>query len=128
MHCGIAYPTCWSVSRRLRVSCSGDFDRALLKEKKAAPRRLWRIPGLSVLASATLLFSSQLALAQLSQQGPKLVGAGGIVGPGPVTLQQGNSVSLSSDGNTAIVGGPGDDNGAGAAWVFTRISGVWPQQ
>ncbi len=31
---------------------------------------------------------------------------------------QGISVSLSADGNTAIVGGPGDNNFAGAAWVY----------
>ena len=33
---------------------------------------------------------------------------------------QGNSVSLSADGNTAIVGGPRDNDDAGAAWVWTR--------
>jgi hypothetical protein len=41
---------------------------------------------------------------------------------------QGNSVSLSSDGNTAIVGGPGGKRAAGAAWVYTRSGGVWSQQ
>jgi uncharacterized protein YdbL (DUF1318 family) len=58
-----------------------------------------------------------------SQQGDKLVGSGA-VGPG----QQGWSVALSSDGNTAIIGGPFDNNGAGAAWVFTRSGGLWSQQ
>jgi hypothetical protein len=57
-----------------------------------------------------------------------LVGAGG-VGPGAL---QGWSVALSSDGNTAIVGGPFDNgniaDGIGAAWVYTRLSGVWSQQ
>ena len=42
--------------------------------------------------------------------------------------QQGASVALSADGNTAIVGGPGDTNGLGAAWVYTRSGGVWTQQ
>jgi hypothetical protein len=37
-------------------------------------------------------------------------------------------VSLSGDGNTAIVGGPVDNSDAGAAWVFTRSAGVWTQQ
>jgi hypothetical protein len=41
---------------------------------------------------------------------------------------QGRSVSLSGDGNTAIVGGPGDNSYAGAAWVYTRNKGVWTQQ
>ena len=50
-----------------------------------------------------------------TQQGSKLVGTGAVGG-----AKQGVSVSLSADGNTAIVGGHGDNNGAGAAWVFTR--------
>ena len=68
-----------------------------------------------------------------SQQGPKLVGTGAI----GTYIEQGSSVSLSADGNTAIVGGRGDDFlggaepyvvGVGAAWVFTRSDGVWTQQ
>ena len=55
--------------------------------------------------------------------GAKLVGTGG-VGLG----QQGYSVSLSADGNTAIVGGYLDNSHAGAAWVWTRSGGVWTQQ
>jgi hypothetical protein len=58
-----------------------------------------------------------------SQQGPKLVGTGA-VGP----AEQGGSVALSADGNTAILGGGNDNNGVGAAWVFTRSNGVWTQQ
>jgi hypothetical protein len=69
-----------------------------------------------------LLFSSQLSLAQFSQQGPKLVGrpANG--------ASQGISVALSADGNTAIVGGPFDNVNVGAAWVYTRNNGAWTQQ
>jgi hypothetical protein len=58
-----------------------------------------------------------------TQQGSKLVGTGAV----GVTLQ-GFSVALSADGNTAIVGGPTNNSNAGAAWVFTRSSGVWSQQ
>jgi gliding motility-associated-like protein len=58
-----------------------------------------------------------------NQQGGKLVGTGN-TGP----AGQGCSVSLSADGNTAIVGGNQDNNGEGAAWVFTRSGGVWGQQ
>jgi hypothetical protein len=67
------------------------------------------------------------------QQGKKLVGSGAVGSP-----RQGTSVALSADGNTAIVGGPGDNpwdlsvpfglGAAGAAWVFTRNSGQWTQQ
>jgi hypothetical protein len=73
------------------------------------------------------VFSPQLALAQFTQQGPKLVGT---FVPGDV--EQGYSVALSMDGNTAIVGGPfSSDTGmytVGAAWVFTRSGGAWTQQ
>lgn len=52
-----------------------------------------------------------------SQQGAKLVGTGAV---GPFGAEQGSSVSLSGDGKTAIVGGPFDDDEAGAAWVYTE--------
>ncbi len=59
-----------------------------------------------------------------SQQGNKLVGSGAAGAPG-----QGVSVALSSDGNTALVGGQDDNNDAGAVWVFIRdTSGNWTQQ
>jgi hypothetical protein len=50
-----------------------------------------------------------------TQLGGKLVGSGAIG-----AAQQGQSVALSADGNTAIVGGVGDNNNAGAAWVFVK--------
>jgi hypothetical protein len=59
-----------------------------------------------------------------TQQGPKLVGSGAVGN----TVLQGDFVSLSADGNTAIVGGPGDNSADGAAWVWTRSGGVWTQQ
>jgi hypothetical protein len=61
-----------------------------------------------------------------AQEGNKLVGVG--AGNGVAGAGQGKSVSISSDGNTAIVGGEYDDNGTGAAWVYTRLGGVWSQQ
>lgn len=57
------------------------------------------------------------------QQGPKLVGAGA-----DDPAFQGAAVALSADGNTAIIGGYGDNGGAGAAWTFTRSGGLWRQQ
>ena len=57
------------------------------------------------------------------QQGAKLTG-GGEAGSG----EFGSSVALSADGNTALVGAPGDSGGAGAAWVFTRSGSTWTQQ
>lgn len=55
----------------------------------------------------------------------KLVGSGT---SGSIPMRQGTSVSISADGNTAIVGGPGDGDDLGAAWVFTRSGTVWTQQ
>ncbi|MFN7584544.1 MAG: beta strand repeat-containing protein, partial [Bacteroidota bacterium] len=58
-----------------------------------------------------------------TQQGNKLVGSG-VIG----ISQQGNSVGLSADGNTAIVGGSTDDGGAGGTWIWTRNGVNWTQQ
>jgi len=58
-----------------------------------------------------------------TQQGAKLTG-GGESGNG----QFGNSVALSADGSTALVGGAGDNDFLGAAWVFTRSGATWSQQ
>ncbi len=70
-----------------------------------------------------LLFLAHAAAAQFTQQGGPLTGTGA-VGP----ARQGSSVAISADGTTAIVGGVDDNSSAGAAWVYTRIGGVWSQQ
>ena len=41
--------------------------------------------------------------------------------------EQGVSVALSADGNTALVGGPADNSSIGAAWVFVRSGSAWSQ-
>ena len=38
------------------------------------------------------------------------------------------SAAISADGNTVLVGDPGDDGLTGAAWVYTRSGGAWAQQ
>jgi hypothetical protein len=88
-----------------------------------------RYPGVLIVVCATL-FASHPALAQFLQRGPKLVGTDAFG-----QAQQGGSVSLSADGNTAIIGGDVDDFGfdndvvgVGAAWVWTRNGKVWTQQ
>jgi hypothetical protein len=40
----------------------------------------------------------------------------------------GDSVALSEDGDTALIGGEGDEEGNGAAWVFARSGETWTQQ
>jgi hypothetical protein len=57
-----------------------------------------------------------------TQQGAKLVGTGNTG-----AARQGTSVSLSADGNTAIVGGALDNSQQGAAWIFTRSGSTWTQ-
>ena len=58
-----------------------------------------------------------------SQQGPKLT-------PTDASAPEmfGNSVSLSGDGNMALIGGPRDNLAVGAAWVFVRSGSAWTQQ
>ncbi len=62
------------------------------------------------------------ALSQFLQQGAKLKGNGGLF------ADQGFSVALSADGNTALVGGHTDNIEMGAVWVFTRSGDTWTQQ
>ena len=57
------------------------------------------------------------------QQGPTLT-----VGDEDGAGELGASVSLSADGNTALVGAPADDGHVGAAWVFVRSGSTWTQQ
>ena len=83
----------------------------------------WRTGRLLRLAAFLLIAGSVPAASQSdSQLGSKLVGTFA-VGP----AEQGWSVALSADGNTAIMGGVTDNKLAGAAWVFTRSSGAWGQ-
>ncbi len=56
-------------------------------------------------------------------QETKLVGSGAVG-----AAWQGNSVHLSGDGNTLIVGAPRDDAATGAAWIFVRSGATWTEQ
>jgi hypothetical protein len=58
-----------------------------------------------------------------TQQGKKLVGA-----PASGLEEQGTSVALSADGETALIGGPFTEKEEGAAWVFTLSGSVWKEQ
>ncbi len=57
------------------------------------------------------------------QQGTKKTGAGSA----PLSLQ-GQSVAVSADGNTAVVGAPNDNSNRGGAWIFVRSGNTWTQQ
>lgn len=58
-----------------------------------------------------------------TQQGAKLTGSDCLGATG-----LGTSVAISADGDTVIAGGSGDNGLVGAAWIFTRTSGIWTQQ
>ena len=80
---------------------------------------LGRIPLLVV-------FLCPIAWAQFVQQSGKLTGADSVITLRGV--QAGSSVAISADGSTATMGGPNDNGGLGAVWIFTRNGGTWSQQ
>jgi hypothetical protein len=97
----------------LRVALSADGNTALIGATED-----------NLLVGAAWVFTRSLGA--WTQQGTKLTGVGEL-GHGGF----GDSVALSSDGNTALIGGyrdPENSGNPGAAWVFTRTSGVWTQQ
>ncbi len=69
-------------------------------------------------------FTPTVSVIPAAQQGNKLVGTNSV----GANIEQGNSVCISADGTTAIVGGIGDNNYTGAAWVYTKTAGAWSQQ
>ncbi len=110
------------------LACRSQVRKAIAAESR--PSCSSRVAkAIAFVAFALLLWGSQPASAQFIQQGSKLVGTGAVGVSGAL---QGWSVALSSDGNTALVGGPDDnlenDQATGAAWVFSRSNGAWIQQ
>lgn len=59
-----------------------------------------------------------------SQQGDPLIGTGALGN----SMNQGVSVALSADGNTAAIGATLDIASVGAVWVFMRQNDQWTQQ
>ncbi|MGA2455157.1 MAG: IPT/TIG domain-containing protein, partial [Solirubrobacteraceae bacterium] len=56
-------------------------------------------------------------------QGPKLTASGELG-----AAHFGQSVALSASGDSALVGGPADNDRRGAAWTLTRADSKWSQQ
>ena len=100
----------------------GRVRRRASRSPPTATRR-WSAAGHDDGTKSARRGCSRARAAAWSQQGPKLTG-GGETGEGGF----GTSVALSADGNTALIGAPGDNNGMGAAWVFTRSGSTWTQQ
>jgi hypothetical protein len=80
-------------------------------------------PGYNSNVGAAWIFS-RTGVSWAQQGATPLIGTGG-TGVFPL---QGTSVSLSADGNTLVVGGPGDNTNVGAAWIFFRTGVSWAQQ
>ena len=91
------------------VAISGDGNTAIM----AGPQD-------STGAGAVWIFTRSAGV--WTQQGSKLVGTGATG-----AAEQGSSVAISADGNTAIEGGDNDNSNIGGVWVFTRSAGVWTQ-
>jgi hypothetical protein len=98
------------VEQGISVALSGDGNTAIVGG-----------PFDNLFAGAAWVFTRSGGV--WTQQGSKLVGTGAVG-----SAEQGFSVALSGDGNTALLGGPFNNSGAGAVWVYTRSSGVWSQQ
>ncbi len=113
-----------------RASRSLSYDGLLVTD--ASGRRL--SSGLELSGNRVLIHVAArgarypLRIDPLIQQGNKLVPSDE-TGPGS---EAGTSVALSADGNTALIGGIGDEPHGkpmeGAAWVFTRSGSTWTQQ
>ena len=103
------------------VALSGDGDTALIGA-----------PGDSDDAGGAWLFTRSGST--WSQQGTKLIGDCTSACAGPNGTGEagegdfGSGVALSGDGDTALIGAPGDSGDAGGAWLFTRSGSTWSQQ
>ncbi len=105
-----------SIKQGVAVSISADGNTALVGGNHDDSSR----------TGATWVFTRSGGI--WTQQGNKLVGSGSIGNSNGVSVNQGITVSLSADGNTAVVGGNFDNNNTGAVWVFTRSGNIWSQQ
>ena len=92
-----------STGDRLSVALSGDGNTALVGA-----------PGTAATGAAWVFMRDQ---GVWSQQRNALIGAGA-----SGNAQQGWSVAISADASTALLGGPIDSFGAGAAWPFIRAA------
>ncbi len=97
------------------VALAGDGATALI----GGPRE--EGPGSTKEEGAAWVFTESGGTWSEQAELPPGTGAGGETGAG-------QSVALSGDGNTALVGGPGFDEDLGAAWVYVRSGSSWSQQ
>jgi hypothetical protein len=120
-----------SHNSKSKMSLLTPFSNLTLPEYSSTNDVINPIPGMLIYVSGSLVVYNgsnwetiTVSGGTWTQQGSKLVGTG-YVG---TDIEQGYSVALSADGNTLAIGGPSDDFGIGAIWIFTRSAGVWTQQ
>ena len=109
-----------------KLTGSGEIGEGELRLQRGAVGRRQHRPDRRPQATTALSARRGCSLARAStwtQQGAKLTGSGES-GKG----EFGIDVALSSDGNTALIGGYADNVDVGAAWVFTRSGETWTQQ
>ena len=96
----------------------------MTRHPRAAASTSLCVGTLSVLFLFALPAAAHASVAPaLFKQAGKLVGQGAVGFP-----RCGNSVAISADGNTLLVGGPGDNQNLGAAWVYARTASGWSKQ
>ncbi|MFN5365485.1 MAG: T9SS type A sorting domain-containing protein [Bacteroidota bacterium] len=113
------------------TSASAGGVPAVILSRSATSARILVMPGaatgsvsvtnIASTATAPSSFTVNTSLYPYFQQGAKLTNSG-------TNAIQGSYVSVSADGNTAIIGAPGDDGNKGAAWIYTRSGSSWTQQ
>jgi FG-GAP repeat len=108
---------CESATAGESEACRFGFSVALSDDGGVA---LIGVPGANHDKGAAWVFTRS---GSTWNRGPELRGAGAIG-----ASHFGRSVSLSSDGDTALITGPWDDHESGSVWVFTRSGDTWTQQ
>ncbi len=120
---GLGAPTAFTIGGATAIVVSNDGSTLIGMVMPGAVTGAISITTLAGTATSSSNFTVTNTPYPSVQQGGKLLGTGNVGAAG-----QGASVAVSADGNTAVVGGGGDNSYAGAAWIYTRSAGVWVQQ
>ncbi|MBY0243887.1 MAG: IPT/TIG domain-containing protein [Sphingobacteriaceae bacterium] len=119
----LSNPTAVSIGGKSAIVISSSSTQVVAMVMPGATTGALSISTSGGTANASGSFTVVSSKAPNAQQGNKLVDAGAIG-----NAQQGWSVAVSADGNTAIVAGRADDSAKGAAWIWVRTAGTWVQQ
>jgi PKD repeat protein len=105
-----------------------EAQQSFVVSKRSPPSAFLSIPAVSANmgeTGATTLSPVSATPATFLQQGETLTASPGVQGIG---TQFGQSVAISAEGNTMLVGGPGDELYGGSVWVYTRSGSTWTEQ